>query len=95
MKSDYPFKKNLTTQEVSEIFQFELAKAHRPAEELILDDFQLCQKLNVSKRTTASWRATGIIAYHKVGGIVLYLYSDVLKMLRENRKESIQAKLKF
>jgi hypothetical protein len=95
MMNQENFKKNLTAQEVSEIFQRELTRLHRPAEELVFDDVELCRRLNVSRRTTASWRATGTIAYHKIGGIILYLYSDVLKMLSVNRKESIQSKLKF
>lgn len=87
------FRKNLTAQEIKEIFRYELLEAKRPAEELILNDADLCKMLKISKRTSASWRASGVLPYHKVGGIVFYLYSDVLEMLRSNRIESFQNNL--
>ena len=88
------FRKNLTANEIAEIFRYELHEAKRPAEELILNDAELCRMLKVSKRTTASWRAEGVLAYHKVGGIVFYLYADVLKMIKANRVEPVQEILK-
>lgn len=87
------FKKNLTAREVAEIFRYELHEAKRPAEEVILNDAELCKMLKISKRTSATWRANGIIAYHKVGGIVFYVYADVLEMIKSNRIESIQDNL--
>jgi hypothetical protein len=53
----------------------------------------LCQMLSVSKRTTATWRASGVLAHHKVGGIVFYLLSDVLEMIKKNRIEPISSGL--
>lgn len=87
------FRKNLTAKEISEIFRHELNEVRRPAEEVILNDAELCRMLKISKRTSATWRANGIIAYHKVGGIVFYVYADVLEMIKSNRIESIQDNL--
>jgi hypothetical protein len=89
------FKKNLTAREVAEIFRYELHEVKRPAEEVILNDADLCKILKVSKRTTASWRATGVLAYHKVGGIVFYLYADVLEMIKSNRVEALENSLRI
>lgn len=83
------FRKNLTAKEIAEIFRYELLEAKRPADELILNEADLCKMLKVSKRTAATWRSTGTIAFHKVGGIVFYLYSDVLKMIKSNRIDSV------
>ncbi len=89
------FRKNLTAKEIAEIFRHELNEAKRPAEEFILNDAELCRMLKVSKRTTATWRSDNVLAYHKIGGIIFYLYADVLKMIRENRVEPIQDNLKI
>jgi hypothetical protein len=87
------FRKNLTAKEISELFYQALNEVTRPANERVLNDSQLCQMLSVSKRTTATWRATGVLAHHKVGGIVFYLHSDVLEMLQKNRIEPLSSKL--
>jgi hypothetical protein len=84
------FRKNLTAKEVGDIFRYELHEAKRPAEELILNDADLCRMLKISKRTSATWRANGVIAFHKIGGIVFYLYSDILETIKSNRIESFQ-----
>jgi hypothetical protein len=89
------FLKNLTAQYIIELFQKELAKLQRPAEELIMNDAELCRLLNISKRTTATWRAEGLIAYQKVGGIVFYIYADVLTMIRQHRKDALISQRKF
>ena len=65
-----------------------IKKAHRPADELILDDTELCSLLHMSKRTSASIRHQKLLPYHKVGGKIYYLYSDVLIFLKKNRVEA-------
>jgi hypothetical protein len=87
------FRKNLTAKEIAEIFRYELNEAKRPAQELILNDTDLCKMLKISKRTLATWRSSGVIAFHKVGGIVFYLFSDVLETIKSNRIESFQNNL--
>jgi hypothetical protein len=89
------FRKNLTAAEIIEIFRFELKRAQRPAEELILTDVDLCKMLHVSKRTTATWRGIGAINYHKVGGVIFYVYSDILNMMKANRIESTSEHMKI
>jgi hypothetical protein len=87
------FRKNLTAKEIAEIFRYELHEAKRPAGELILNDADLCKMLKISKRTLSTWRSNGMIAFHKVGGIVFYLYSDVLETIKSNRIELFQKNL--
>jgi hypothetical protein len=89
------FRKNLTAKEVSDLFEQALQEVSRPPHERVLNDAQLCQMLDVSKRTTATWRATDMLAHHKVGGIIFYLYADVLAMIERYRIEPASSNLKI
>lgn len=75
-------------------FEYVMAEARRPAEEIILDDVDLCDLLKVSKRTTASLRAEKLIAFSKCGGKILYKLSDVLEYINRNRVDADPVKLK-
>lgn len=90
---DPEFRKNATVKEIAELLQNALDEVSRPPNEKVLNDAQLCKYLEVSKRTTATWRASGILAYHKVGGIIFYLLADVLAMLERNRIADIRSKV--
>ena len=50
--------------------------------------------MNISIRTAATWRKRKFIPYHKIEGIIFYLKSDVLDMLKKNRIESIGNKVR-
>ncbi|MFH1081433.1 MAG: helix-turn-helix domain-containing protein [Pseudomonadota bacterium] len=54
-----------------------------------LDPQQICQMLNISKRTLDSYRAQGIFPYSRIGGKVFYRLSDVEDYLNSHvvRKE--------
>jgi len=78
-----------------EIIRHEVQQVQRPAEEVIIDDCELQQLLKVSRRTTANYRAQGLITYHHLGGKVFYLLSDVLDAIKRNRIPAIQEQLKF
>jgi hypothetical protein len=63
-------------------------KAMRPANEVILDDVELCALLHMSKRKSAQWREQRQLPFHKLGGKIYYIYSDILVLLHKNRVES-------
>lgn len=52
--------------------------------ELLLDNQDLCQLLNVSKRTLQRYRSSGELPSHKVYRKTFYKESDVHKFIREN-----------
>lgn len=72
------------------IYQF-----NRPAHEVILDDVDLCRILKISKRLSAKLRAERLITYHKSGGKIYYLLSDVLVYATQNRISAIYEKRKL
>ncbi len=72
-----------------------VAAASCPPEQEIWDNKRLCKELNISIRTAAYLRSKKILPYHKIEGLIYYLKSDVLNMLKRNRVESIGNKLKI
>jgi|GEM_PF-6972023 len=70
-------------------------KALRPAEEVILDEVDLCRILKISKRHSAKLRAERSITYHKSGGKLYYKLSDVLQYATANRIPAISENLKI
>ena len=72
-----------------------IAEASCPPEQDIWYNEKLCEELSISTRTAAYWRSKKLIPYHKVEGIIFYLKSDVLALLKRNRVESISNKLKI
>ena len=64
--------------------KYECTQFQRPADQVILDDADVCRMLKVSRRTTATLRSTGQITYYKCGKI-LYKLSDVLEYLEHNK----------
>lgn len=55
--------------------------------ERLLDNQDLCQMLNVSKRTLQLYRTEGKIPYFQFGGKTLYRESDIQKILDRNYHE--------
>lgn len=49
-----------------------------------LTDTALCQSLNISKRTLATYRANGMLAYYNLPGKILYADSDVEDFLQRH-----------
>ena len=92
-EKDIGFKKNLTAQEVYHFFLHALEEVIIPPDQRILNDAELCKILHISKRTSATWRASPMLAYHKVGGIIFYLYSDVLHLMNTNRIEKYEMRI--
>ena len=67
----------------------------RPADQEILDDVELCARLNVSKRTTATWRALRMIPHSVIGGKIYYVYSDVLAFIKNYAVPTLDGSLKI
>ncbi|MFV0505712.1 MAG: helix-turn-helix domain-containing protein [Bacteroidales bacterium] len=59
----------------------ELKERYQAVPEKWLDSSDLCQLLNVSKRTLQTWRASGRIPYSMLGGKVYYRECDIAKAL--------------
>ena len=49
-----------------------------------LNNQDVCQMLNISKRTLQDYRTEGKVSYHQLGGKILYAESDIEKLLNDN-----------
>ena len=49
-----------------------------------LTDTALCQSLNICKRTLATYRANGLLAYYDLPGKILYADADVEDFLQRH-----------
>ena len=47
-------------------------------------DAQLAEKLNISRRTLQDYRDSGMIAYYRFDGKILYADDDVAEMLKSH-----------
>jgi hypothetical protein len=72
-----------------------IAETSCPPERDIWDNKRLLKELNISTRTAAYLRSKKLLPYHKVEGLVFYLKSDVLAMLKKHRIESIGNKTRI
>jgi hypothetical protein len=72
-----------------------VAAASCPPEHDIWDNKKLCAELSISVRTAAYLRSKKLLPYHKIEGLIFYLKSDVLDMLKKNRIESIGNKVRI
>lgn len=94
LNKDFDFFRHPGWEEITRQIRYEITQAKRPANEIILDDPDVCQMLKVSKRTTATLRADKDITFHKCGGKILYKLSDVLEYVERNRVEAAPLKSK-
>lgn len=88
LNKDFDFFRHPAWEEIIRQIRHEITEAQRPAEQVILDDVDLCHMLKISKRTTATLRAELQITFHKCGGKILYKLSDVLDYINRNRVEA-------
>jgi hypothetical protein len=72
-----------------------IASATCPPEQEIWDNKRLCKELNISVRSAAYLRSKKLLPYHKVEGLLYYLKSDVLAMLKRYRIESLGNKTRI
>lgn len=56
--------------------------------ERYLTDSELAEKLKLTRRTLAEYRANGKLPYYKIGGKLLYKEKDILSLLERNRVET-------
>ena len=61
-------------------------KAQNPLAERWLDNQQLCQVLNISKRLLQSYRDEKLLPYSQINHKIYYKASDVEKFLSRNYK---------
>ena len=74
--------------------KYEFTQIQRPADQIMLNDSELCKMLKLSKRTIASLRANKEIAFHTCGRRILYKLSDVLEYVDRNRVDADPIKAK-
>ena len=86
---------NKISEELARMVRHEIQEAKRPPEEVIYDDVDLRNFLKVSKRTTASWRADGLITFSKLGGKIYYRLSDILSLLKQHEIPAVDSNLKI
>ena len=72
-----------------------IAEASCPPDQVIWNNKQLCKELDISVRSAAYLRSKKILAYHKVEGLLFYLKSDVLSMMKKYRIESVGNKVRI
>ena len=61
--------------------------SNRPADQKKwLKSTEVRKLLKVSPGTLQNLRVNGTLPYTKVGGVIFYAYSDILKMLEANRR---------
>ncbi|MEI7474825.1 MAG: helix-turn-helix domain-containing protein [bacterium] len=81
MKSAEEFFKLPAAEEFFKKLQNELLQMQRPANEVILDDFDFCKFLKISSRHSANLRKRGKITYSKSGGKIYYRLSNILDFI--------------
>jgi hypothetical protein len=62
-----------------------LSKYQIPAEQVIMDEADALVYLKVSKRCLSNWREQGVLPYHKLGGKIYYIQSEVLDAIKTGR----------
>ena len=69
----------------------QLCSRYRPPEKMDwLDNADVCEKLNVSKRTLQTYRDGGLLAYSQINHKIYYRLEDVEAFLTTMSKELIE-----
>jgi len=71
----------------------EVLKFQRPADQVIIDEVELCNILHISKRHAADLRREGKIKYAKDGGKLFYKLSWILDYIDFYKVEPPHSKL--
>lgn len=69
-----------------------LNEKQKNPEDVFLDNQEFIQLMNISKRTSQTWRDEGYISYSQVGGKIYFLMNDVRELLAKNYKQAIKEK---
>ena len=68
----------------------QLCSRYRPPEKMNwLDNADVCEKLNVSKRTLQAYRDSGLLAYSQINNKIYYRLEDVEAFITAMSKELI------
>ena len=69
----------------------QLCSRYRPPEKMnLLDNADVCEKLNVSKRTLQTYRDGGLLAYSQINHKIYYRLEDVEAFITAMSKELIE-----
>ena len=74
----------------SEHFELLCSRYRQPEKMNWLDNADVCEKLNVSKRTLQTYRDSGRLAYSQINHKLYYRLEDVEAFLTEMSKELIE-----
>lgn len=72
-----------------------LTEKQKNPQDVFLDNQEFIQLMNISKRTSQSWRDEGYISFSQVGGKVYFLMSDVKQLLEQNYKKAVKKSKTF
>jgi 3-methyladenine DNA glycosylase Tag len=61
-----------------------LSSKQRNPKDVFVDNQEFIQLMNISKRTSQTWRDEGKIAFSQVGGKIYYRMSDIQGLLDQN-----------
>lgn len=67
-----------------------LAEKQKNPEDTFLDNQEFMQLMNISKRTSQSWRDEGVISFSQIGSKIYYRMSDVQKLLDSNYRKAFR-----
>jgi hypothetical protein len=95
MQSTEIFQKYPPLEEIVTTIRAEIYKCARPAEEVIVTDEEFQKMLGICRRTAIRIRQSGSLRYSKVGGIIIYMLSDILVFVQSHSVESFNKKNAF
>lgn len=79
------FFRSPSAQEFLRELRHEIQRVHRPPEQVVLDETDLCNLLRISKRHAADLRREGKLRFSKDGGKIYYKLSWVLEYIEAYR----------
>ncbi|CAM1348435.1 helix-turn-helix domain-containing protein [Tenacibaculum crassostreae] len=69
-----------------------LEEKQKNPQDTFLDNQEFIQLMNISKRTSQSWRDEGVISFSQIGSKIYYRMSDVQKLLDNNYRKAFTTK---
>ena len=78
-----------------DVLNKKLEAKQKSPNDTFLDNQELLQLMNISKRTAQSWRDEGKVSFSQIGSKIYYRMSDVQKLLDKNYKAAFSNKRKY
>ena len=69
-----------------------LSSNQKPSHETFLDNQEFIQLMNISKRTSQTWRNEGKISFSQIGSKIYYKMKDVEVLLDKNYNKAFKNK---